>query len=106
MESPTRELRMIEPSGTRQDERFTIKLPVRYREFGESDWHKGTTENISGAGIFFRCHHSAKVHKHGEIDFVLRSGQNEPLGTQVVCLGQSGREEVRAEAMGRGLLAP
>ena len=84
---------MIEPSENRQAERFPMKLPVRYREFGESDWHGGTTENISAAGIFFRSHQSAEVHKHVEIDFVLRSGQNEPLGTQVVCLGEIVRKD-------------
>ena len=105
MASANRELRMIEPSENRQAERFPIKLPVRYREFGESDWHMGTTENISGAGIFFRCHHSAEVHKHVEINFVLRSGQNEPFGTHVVCLGEIVRKEFRTEARGLCILA-
>ena len=96
---------MIEPSENRQAERFPLKLPVRYREFGESDWHRGTTENISAAGIFFTCHQSAEVHKHVEIDFVLRSGRNEPFGAHVVCLGEIVRKESRTEVRGQCMLA-
>jgi PilZ domain len=105
MASPNRQLRMLEPSENRQAERFPVKLPVRYREFGESDWHMGTTENISGAGILFRCHQSAEVHKHVEIDFVLWSGQTEPFGAHVVCLGEIVRRESRSETKGLYTLA-
>jgi PilZ domain-containing protein len=105
MASPNRQLRMIEPSENRQADRFPIKLPVRYREFGESDWHMGTTENIGATGILFKCHQSAELHKHVEIDFVLRSRQNESLGTHVVCLGEIVRKEFRTETRGLYMLA-
>lgn len=105
MQSPNRQLRLIEPSENRQAERFPIRLPVRYREFGENDWHMGTTENISAAGIFFNCRQSAELHKHVEIDFVLRSGQSEPIGTHVVCLGEIVRKEFRTASTGLCTLA-
>lgn len=89
----------------RQSERFPIRVQVRYRAFGESDWHLGTTENISAAGVFFRCNQSGELHKHVELDFVLRSGQNEPFGTRVVCLGEIVRTEIQTEARGLCILA-
>lgn len=98
--------RIIATSGeNRQSERFPIRVQVRYRAFGENDWHLGTTENISSAGVFFRCNQSAELHKHVELDFVLRSGQNEPFGTRVVCLGEIVRTEIQVEARGLCVLA-
>jgi hypothetical protein len=105
MASPNRQLRMIEPSENRQAERFPVRVQVRYRAFGENDWHLGTTENISAAGIVFRCDQSAELHKHVELDFVLRGSQNEPFGMHVVCLGEIVRTEVRSEARGLCILA-
>lgn len=34
--------------------RFALHLPVRYRMAGESEWHAGTTENISRSGAAIR----------------------------------------------------
>jgi hypothetical protein len=82
----------------RRGERFPIRVPVRYRAFGETDWEFGLTENISAAGIFFQCNQSAEIHKHVEIDFVLGGGHTEATGTQVVCLGRILRSELRQNA--------
>ena len=90
-----RQRETAESGERRRGERFPIKVPVRYRAFGESDWQFGMSENISAAGMFFRCNQSAELHKHVEIDFVLRVGQSEAAGTQVVCLGEIVRSELR-----------
>ncbi len=87
--------RLTESEENRRAERFPIKVPMRYRAFGENDWHFGVTENISGAGIFFKSNQLAEVHKHVEIDFVLRAGKNERFGTHVLCLGEIVRSELR-----------
>jgi len=92
-------------SENRQSERFPIRVQVRYRAFGESDWHLGITENISAAGVFFRCNQATELHQHVELDFVLRSGQDEPFGTRVVCLGEIVRTEVRSQTRGLCILA-
>jgi signal transduction histidine kinase len=35
--------------------RFRIRLPLRYRAPGESEWHTGQVENLSCSGVLFRC---------------------------------------------------
>jgi signal transduction histidine kinase len=37
--------------------RFPLRLPLRFRVTGTSDWHPGQTENISCSGVLFRCRH-------------------------------------------------
>ena len=105
MPAPHRQRKNTASSENRQSERFPIRVQVRYRAFGENDWHLGTTENISAAGVFFRSNESAELHKHVELDFVLRSGQNESIGTRVVCLGEIVRTEMQTEARGLCILA-
>jgi PilZ domain len=104
MKSTKRQRGVAECSDNRQAERFAIRVPVRYRAFGESDWHIGMTENISGGGIFFRCNQLAELHKPVQIDFVLRCGRNEPFGTQVACLGEIVRSEPQS-GTGQSILA-
>jgi hypothetical protein len=105
MPAPHRQRKTTASRENRQSERFPIRVQVRYRAFGENDWHLGTTENISAAGVFFRSKQSAELHKHVELDFVLRSGQNEPYGTRVVCLGEIVRTEIQIESRGLCILA-
>lgn len=96
--SLNRARRVISSRENRQAKRFPISVQVRFRAFGESDWSLGTTENISAAGIFFRCNQSSEIRGHVEFDFVLRIAQNEVTGTRVVCLGEIVRTEVRSNA--------
>ena len=35
-------------------ERFPLRLPIRYRAVGASQWSHGTTENISAQGVLVR----------------------------------------------------
>lgn len=103
--SLNRTRRMISSSENRRAERFPISVQVRFRAFGESDWRLGTTENISAAGIFFKCNQSTEIRGHVELDFVLRLSQSEITGTHVVCLGEIVRTEVRSKAGGACILA-
>ena len=100
-----RQRKPVAPNESRQAERFPIRVPVRYREFGESEWHAGMSENISSAGVFFRCNQRTAIQKHVEIDFVLRGGYAELLTARVVCLGRIVRAELKADSSGMYVLA-
>lgn len=100
MDSSNRQRRGTEPSGNRQAERFPIRVPIRFRQFGDSDWRTGITENISGAGVVFRCNQFAELHQRLEFNFVLRSRHNATLGTRVTCLGEIIRKEPQSETKG------
>lgn len=43
------------PKDTGRAERFSIHIPVLYREPHGSTWFKGRTENISNSGVLFRA---------------------------------------------------
>ena len=34
--------------------RYGVELPVRYRGVGATEWHDGTTKNLSESGVLFR----------------------------------------------------
>jgi len=59
----------------------------------KSDWYYGTTENISAAGIFFRCEQLAECRTRLEIGFLLPSALEEGSGAKVVCTGEVVRLE-------------
>jgi len=73
--------------------RFPISTPLSYRVWNETQWHHGTTENISTAGIFFRSEISAERGTQLEIGFVLPSALREGSGAWVTCTGEVIRRE-------------
>lgn len=61
MQSPTR------------PKRFSMHIPVKYRYSGSSEWHSGTTENISASGLLFRGRH--KVQRFAPVEITLKLPQ-------------------------------
>jgi len=82
--------------------RFYIRLPLRYRELGESEWHKGTTQNISRSGLLFAAEDTLQTHAELEISLVLPAEIAGLAPAEVVCRG----EVVRAVAPGDNAIAP
>jgi hypothetical protein len=37
--------------------RYRIRIPLRYRSYGDAEWREGRTENISRSGVLFRADH-------------------------------------------------
>jgi CheY-like chemotaxis protein len=68
--------------------RFQIQLPLRYRRLGETDWHVGTTENISRSGLLFLADESLQPSSQVEINLVLPAEIAGLSGTEVVCRGE------------------
>lgn len=48
-------------TGIRRARRYLVRLPVRYRMSGRSEWQTGLTENISKSGILFRTERSGRL---------------------------------------------
>lgn len=69
-------------------QRFQLHLPLRYRRLGESQWHLGTTENISRSGLLFRGDDVLQPNSQLEINLVLPTEIAGLSGTEVVCRGE------------------
>ena len=65
--------------------RFPLKLPVRYRVAGRSDWCDGTTENISRSGVLFRASELLDVNTPIEVDVSFPAKTRPELVRHVVC---------------------
>jgi DNA-binding response OmpR family regulator len=69
-------------------QRFQLHLPLRYRRLGETQWHVGTTENISRSGLLFRGDDVLQPNSQVEINLVLPTEIAGLSGTEVVCRGE------------------
>ncbi len=76
-------------------QRFQLNLPLRYRRLGESQWHVGTTENISRSGLLFQADDALQPNAQLEINLVLPQEIAGLSGTEVVCRGEVVRTEQR-----------
>jgi len=83
-------------------QRFQLHLPLRYRRVGESDWHEGTTENISRSGMLFQTNEMLQPSSQLEINLVLPAEIAGLSATEVVCRG----EVVRSIAPNGGTVNP
>jgi PAS domain S-box-containing protein len=87
-------------------QRFYIQLPLRYRRLGETDWHVGTTENISRSGMLFEADELLQPAVQLEINLVLPAEIAGLSSTEVVCRGEVVRTvEDRGEMMNPALAA-
>jgi hypothetical protein len=84
---------MSRVSESRRSQRFPIKMPLRYRVFGEDEWRLGKTVNISSSGVFFRCQVSADRGTKVEMNFVLPNSRIKESGLEVACKGEVVRLE-------------
>ena len=85
--SPRHGVRTREVPATRA-QRFQLHLPLRYRRVGESDWHEGTTENISRSGMLFKTDEVLQPSSQLEINLVLPAEIAGLSATEVVCRGE------------------
>jgi PAS domain S-box-containing protein len=76
-----------EASPTRA-QRFQLHLPLRYRRLGETQWHEGTTENISRSGLLFQADELLQPQAQLEINLVLPAEIAGLSATEVVCRGE------------------
>ena len=84
---PQPNVRASEPPASRA-QRFQLHLPLRYRRLGETDWHVGTTENISRSGLLFQADDVLQPNAQLEINLVLPQEIAGLSGTEVVCRGE------------------
>jgi PAS domain S-box-containing protein len=82
---PTTRARHAPPA---RAQRFQLHLPLRYRRLGETQWHVGTTENISRSGLLFHTDDLLQPNSQLEINLVLPAEIAGLSGTEVVCRGE------------------
>jgi PAS domain S-box-containing protein len=87
-------------------QRFQLQLPLRYRRLGDTQWHVGTTENISRSGLLFQTDDVLQPNAQLEINLVLPAEIAGLSGTEVVCRGEVVRTvERRGETLSPALAA-
>jgi PAS domain S-box-containing protein len=82
---PTAHARHAPPA---RAQRFSLHLPLKYRRLGETQWHVGTTENISRSGVLFQADDVLQPNSVLEINLVLPAEIAGLSGTEVVCRGE------------------
>jgi DNA-binding response OmpR family regulator len=68
--------------------RFDLRLPLKYRQVGESGWREGTTENISRSGMLFQAEEVIAPNAQLEINLVLPAEIAGLAAAEVVCRGE------------------
>jgi hypothetical protein len=82
-------------SHTARAQRFPIEAPLQYRQRGESDWHEGTTINISRSGVLFSCKDDKEPHAVLQMRITFPPELTGEAETDVVCWGPIVRAESR-----------
>lgn len=67
-------------SQPRRGHRFALHLPVWYRIVGETEWHSGTTEDVSYSGVMLRTEESSVPTSPAVVVIALPSTGSEPAG--------------------------
>jgi PAS domain S-box-containing protein len=83
-------------------QRFNLHLPLKYRQLGEQNWRKGTTENISRSGMLFQAEEMIPANVQLEINLVLPVEIAGLSSAEVICRG----EVVRTLKPGESTSAP
>ena len=81
-------------SEARTGKRFPLQLPITIREGKSSTKHKGTTSNLSAAGVFIRADAALSVGSTVEFDITLPpevTGTSKPV--EIRCRGRVVRAE-------------
>jgi PilZ domain len=73
--------------------RFPIRTAFRYRFRGESNWHEGTTINISRTGVLFRSKCEMTPRTILEMCITFPPEMTGQLQTRIICLGPVVRRE-------------
>ena len=69
-------------------QRFQLRLPLKYRQVNEENWHEGQTRNISRSGLLFQAEDFLQPNVVLEINLVLPSEIAGLSPTEVVCRGE------------------
>ena len=69
-------------------QRFQLRLPLKYRQVDEENWHEGQTRNISRSGLLFQAESFLQPNVVLEINLVLPSEIAGLSPTEVVCRGE------------------
>ncbi len=80
--------------GTRRATRFPVRLVLRYRRVGVSQWHSGLTENISRSGILFRTRAPLEPSTPVELVLVLPGHVAGEPESRIRCEGRIVRTEI------------
>jgi hypothetical protein len=67
--------------------RFTIEIPLYFRQRGESAWRQGMTDNISRSGVLFRTSEALDSAAPIEMHFALPLQASGHAGAVVACRG-------------------
>ncbi len=88
-------------------QRFQLHLPLKYRQLGQNDWRKGTTENISRSGLLFHAEEALAPNALVEINLVLPPEIAGLSAAEVVCRGEVVRtaDENSPRGMGPAMAA-
>jgi PAS domain S-box-containing protein len=68
--------------------RFNLHLPMKYRQVGENEWHRATTENISRTGLLFQAEERISPAAQLEINLVLPVEVAGLSPAEVICRGE------------------
>jgi hypothetical protein len=85
--------------------RFELQIELRYRVNGASQWHKGTTKNISCSGVLFQGEDWAEPGTPLEMTLLLPSELGAERPAEVVCRGTVTRFERSGSNEGGPLIA-
>jgi PAS domain S-box-containing protein len=83
-------------------QRFQLHLPLKYRQLGQNDWRKGTTENISRSGLLFHAEEALAPNALVEINLVLPPEIAGLSAAEVVCRGEVVRSADENSPRGMG----
>lgn len=86
----------------RRAQRFPLRIGLRFRHSTDSQWHEGTTENISSSGVLFRTDHGTALNAPVELKLILPPGNSRDGSPEVLCRGIVAR--IAASDSARSLL--
>ena len=90
---------------TQRAQRFTIEIPIRYRETGTAAWLEGTTVNISKSGILFLAKQNLQPHTTLDVTLTLPAAISGEAPAEIKCRATIVREGFEAGRSGPPILA-
>ena len=69
-------------------QRFQIRMGLRYRILGESEWREGRTENVSRSGVLFRCAEPLEPGTSLEMRLMPRELISAEVAVDILCRGR------------------
>lgn len=92
-----RQVPELHPDGTPRASRFQVRLEVRYRLEGDTEWRSGLTENVSRSGVLFRSPLTAEPKTALDLILVVPGGVAGEPPSRLRCHGEVVRIETCAD---------